>query len=79
MTTSQITSVTRYVVTKLNRDGERTLFDSAQGRYTYATREQAEARADGFRHDRHCANMKLEARAVSCWPVHFDPKEVWFD
>ena len=79
MATTQINSVTRYVVTKLNRNGERTLFDPQQGRYTYATREEAETRANAFLHDCHCDGMKLEVRACECWPVHFDPKEVWFD
>ena len=72
-------SVTRYVVTKLDRDGTRTLFDHAQDRYTYATREEAQERADAFRDDKHCGNMDLQVRPCECWPVHFDPKGIYFD
>lgn len=78
--TQAINGVTRYVVTKLDTSGtaHRTLFDAAQGRYTYATAEEAQERADAFKRDRHCKDMALEVRSCECWPVHFDPKERWF-
>jgi len=35
-------SVTRYVATYVNKKGERTLMQAMQGRYTYATPEEAQ-------------------------------------
>jgi hypothetical protein len=78
-------SVIRYVVTHVNKNGDRTLFDACQGRYTYKTQEEAQARADAFLANR--ANLasaipnpnSLAVRACACWPGHFDPKGVWFD
>ena len=34
--------VVLYVVTQVNKDGNRVLADAQQGRHTYATREEAE-------------------------------------
>jgi hypothetical protein len=74
-------SVIRYVVTKLDTSGTapRTLFDAAQGQHTYATAEEAQKRADAFKTDRHCKGMALEVRPCECYPIHFDPKDRWFD
>ena len=76
---------TRYVVTHLNRQGMRTLADPQQGRYTYQTPEQAQARLDAILTNDSKKTLDqtfgfpLEVRPVECWPVHFDPKGVYFD
>lgn len=64
-------SVRRYVVTKLDTSStaKRTLFDAAQGQYTYPTAAEAQKRADAFRSDRHCAEMDLQVRPVECMPM----------
>jgi len=79
-------SVTRYVVTHVNKDGMRTLAHAQQGRCTYATPEEAQAWIDAARANT-SNNLQsvyprpdtLEVRPCECWPVHFDPKGVWFD
>lgn len=77
-------SVTRYVVTHLNKDRERTLFDAAQGQYTFATYEQAQLRIHRLTENNDLSRYvpfpdSLQVRACECWPVHFDPKGIWFD
>lgn len=75
----------RFVLTHVNRSGVRTLLQAQQGRYTYATAEEAQALLDAIRPsyaarpetDFDAATM--EVRPVECWPVHHDPKRIWFD
>ncbi len=73
--------LTRFVITHINKDGARTLAEPMQGRFTYATREEAQTRLDrlapSFKavlsfHD-------LEVREVEVYPGHFDPKTCWFN
>ncbi len=74
--------VTRYIVTHL-RNGFRCFFDPRQGRYTYATPEEAQQRIDAFlaepsnTPDRwrsiNVNENTLEVCTVSCYPGHFDP------
>lgn len=82
-----MTSVSRYVATYINKDGMRTLMQSAQGRFTYATEAEAAEwiaavtannRPDTIRQvwgD----NPRFETRACPCYPGHFDPQNVWFE
>ena len=77
--------VVRYVVTHIGRNGLRTLATAAQGRYTHATREEAQADLDAMMANnsldrlRSLFGLPLEVRACDCWPVHFDPMGVYFD
>ena len=82
-------SVTRYVVTIKGRDGTRTLFDPAQGRWTFASVAEAQARIADFSgtesrnaideiyYPGACKTMAV--RECACWPGHFDPKGIYFD
>lgn len=79
------TDVIRFVITHVNREGMRTLTEGVQGRYTYATREEAQERLEAFRPS-YAAQPEIgvpaetmEVRPVACWPGHFDPKTCWFD
>lgn len=79
-------SVTRYVVTHVNKDGWRTLAHAQQGRCTYETPEAAQAWIDAARANTgnnlqsvYPSPDSLEVRPCECWPVHFDPKGIWFD
>lgn len=78
-------SVTRYVVTHMGRNGMRTLASPAQGRFTYATREEAESMLKAMLSNnsedtlRSVYGFPLEVRACECWPEHFDPKGIYFD
>lgn len=72
-------SVIRYVVTRLGKDGNREFFDPRQGRYTYETRAQAQARADAFlgepTNDPDLIRG-LRADPCLCWAGHFDPRRL---
>ena len=80
-------SVTRYVVTHVGTKGMRTLTLGMQGRFTYATPEEAEEMQNAILHG---ANNDIpgvygqqavgtfEVRPVPCYPGHFDPKTRWF-
>lgn len=78
-------TIIRYVITHIGRYGLRTLALPAQGRYTFAKREEAE---QGVR-DMMANNSRdtleslyglpLEVRECKCWPDHFDPVGVYFD
>jgi myo-inositol-hexaphosphate 3-phosphohydrolase len=80
-------SVTRYVGTYVNKDGERTLMTAAQGRNTYATEAEAQAWVDAVAANNSADNIRqtfgdnpqFEVRPVPCYPNHFDPQTVWFD
>jgi hypothetical protein len=76
--------VTRYVVTHLNKDRERTLFDPQQGQYTFDTYEGAQRRIYALTTNNDLSRFvpfpdSLQVRPCECWPVHFDPKGIWFD
>jgi len=55
------------------------LFDSSTGRFSYASKEEAEARAEAFRDSESARNYygdrlnTLEVREHWCYPNHFDP------
>lgn len=81
-------TVTRYVVTYLNRDGMRTLAHAQQGRHTYATGGEAQDWINAARANSPEAletvygadgAASLAVRPCECWPGHFDPIGVWFD
>jgi len=80
-------SVVRYVGTYVNGDGMRTLMTPAQGRHTYATREEAQAWVDAVTSNNSGStirdvwgdNPRFEVRPCPCWSGHFDPQNVWFD
>lgn len=81
--------VWRWVVTHIGRDGTRRMTDDLQGRYTRATKEEAEERArdivasnrDGVVVDVFGpqAEGTFEARKVHCYPGHFDPMSAFFE
>lgn len=83
MTTNQ--GVTRYVVTHAGNNGLRTLAHAAQGRFTFATREEAEkSLCDMMQNNSRDSleavfTLPLEVRPCECWPGHFDPKSIYFD
>lgn len=79
--------VIRYVVTHINKDGNRVMSHAHQGRNTYETAEQAQAWIEAARKNNSESTMQavygdkdtLEVRAAKCYPVHFDPKQCYFD
>lgn len=79
--------VIRFVVTHVNKDGDRVLAHAAQGRNTYATETEAQAWITAARANNHPDTLKgvypdpdsLAVRLCECWPVHFDPKGIYFD
>lgn len=79
-------SVTRYVVTIVDKTGTRTLAFAAQGRNTYATPELAQAWIEACKANNHPESLKrffaypesLEVRPVECYPGHFDPMTRYF-
>jgi hypothetical protein len=76
-----VTGVVRWVVTKRNENGSRTMaMPASQGRYTHGTREEAERELEIFRSswEEKLGYEGLEPRSVMCWPDHHDPKGVWF-
>ena len=81
-------SVTRYVITWVPDRGQgRTLLEPRQGRYTYETKEEAEALMSSFLNNpegltRVMSATELrtvEVRPCPCYPGHFDPQTCWFD
>lgn len=78
-------NVIRYVVTRLDSEGCRVMLGARQGRNTYATPEAAQAWIDAARKNNNATSIAFlnpdswEVRACKCWPVHFDPKEYYFD
>lgn len=83
----RIETVIRYVITHVSeKDPElRVLTLSAQGRYTYATREEAVRRMrdllkpDGLPHIMSVETLgTVEVRPVLCWAGHHDPVRTVF-
>jgi hypothetical protein len=81
-------SVTRFVITHIGTRGMRRLTDPKQGRYTYATREEAEGRMNAILSNvtndiagvfGEQAVGSFQVRPVSCYPKHFDPMTCYFD
>ncbi len=74
-------SVTRYVITRIDKDGNRTLADHRQGRYTYETEAEAQKMLDlwGASMQEKLGYIGLEVRSCPCYPGHFDPQTCWFD
>lgn len=78
--------VIRYVVTHVPKGDMRTLVDPCQGRFTYATREEAQERLDAIRDNNTPERLRsvglepdtFEVRPCSCWAGHFDPVGVFF-
>lgn len=82
------TSVTRYVITHVNRDGMRTLTRASLGRYTFGTPEEAQRVLDAFLANSEEVMVSVHGeqsrgtfavRPVPCYPDHFDPQTIWFD
>lgn len=80
--------VTRFVVTYVDqRTGLRTLASACQGRYTYATAEEAGAYMLAMLSNNgpeRIANIwgpdpRFEVRPCACYPGHFDPVGIYFD
>jgi hypothetical protein len=77
--------VIRYVATVPCKDGiGRTLMCAAQGRYTHATPEEAQAWIDGYLTNNSQSTLDefgrdVQVRSCRCYPGHFDPMGVYFD
>jgi hypothetical protein len=79
--------VTRFVCTYIGKDGLRTLIGPAQGRHTYATKEEAEAHLAAVLGNNSPDtlqqtwgdNPRFEVRPCQCWAEHFDPVSAYFD
>ena len=80
-----VKSVTRYVVTHIGSNGQRTLTPGQQGRHTFETAAQAQAWIDTAIKNHSTAQLglvfglPLEVRPCPCWPGHFAPQTCWFD
>ncbi len=80
-------TVTRYVVTYINRDGMREMLGAKQGRHTYATEREANDYLKTMKANNDLAMMErlygpigsLAVRPCECWPGHFDPVGIYFD
>lgn len=77
--------VIRFVITHLDKAGDRVLATAMQGRNTYATPEEAQAQLDAMMKNNSMDTLTsvyglpLEVRPCRCWPEHFDPKQLYFD
>lgn len=79
-------TVTRWVITHVDAQGQRTLADPAQGRYTYPDAHAARKVLDSLLQNTPVVDGKLagvlglplEVRPVECYAGHYDPKTVWF-
>ncbi len=77
--------VMRFVVTHLNKDGDRVLAHPQQGRYTHFTRELAETHIAEVLLNNHedvvnkHYGLPLKVRECKCYPGHFDPAEYYFE
>jgi hypothetical protein len=81
-------TVVRYVPTYVNQDGLRTLVLGAQGRWTWAAPEQAQAWLDAFlggvndpdtiAHI-YGPNPRFQVRPCQCHPGHHDPVGIYFN
>lgn len=77
----------RYVLSFINKDGCRVLVNPMQGRYTYATQEEARKRLGNLLSANTEDQLKnvfgpqsigtFKVSAVECWPGHNDPKSMW--
>lgn len=75
---------TRYVVSKIDKDGFRTMIGAVQGRNTYATPEEAQTHLDQLLSANTSERLEevwgkqvtgtFKVSAVECWPGHNDPK-----
>lgn len=82
-----VESVTRYVATYVQADGQRKLMFGSQGRNTFATPEEAQAWIDAVTANNSADNVRqvwgdeprFEVRPCPCWPGHFDPQTIYFD
>lgn len=83
-------TVTRYVVTYVDaRVGLRTLANAMQGRFTYATREEAQAVLDALLSANSAERVAeiwgkgsaetFEVRSCECYAGHFDPVGCYFE
>lgn len=78
------TTVTRFVVTHVDNNGQRTLALPRSGTNTHSTSEEAQAALNEIltnnSQDRLSAlfGMTLEVRPVECYPNNFDPVTRWF-
>ena len=77
----------RFVITKPALDmppNTRVLAQHAQGQYTYATEEEAVSRMREILQNNSLRTLEslgmtdLRVDPCECWPVHFDPKGVYF-
>lgn len=82
----------RYVVTHINRNGQRTLSSACQYWNTFGTAEEAQAWIEAAKHNNSASVLSsaydgnpdsVQVRAVECWDMRDgsvgDPKTIWFD
>lgn len=77
-------NVTRWVITRIDRNGDRILAEPRQGRYTYATEEEAQATLDAMRANSSADTLRsvfgdvsrMAVRPCPCYPGHFDPQKI---
>jgi hypothetical protein len=76
--------VIRYVISHINKDGMRVMTYTCQGRYTKATRKEAEQDLKDFltNNTKECFSGvygsqsigTFKVSAIECYPKHFDPQ-----
>lgn len=85
-----VESVTRYVITHLDKQGHRIMSAPArQGRYTHETAAEAQAVLKSMTDNSDPATLRqvhgsqargtYAVRPCECWPGHFDPQTYYFD
>lgn len=77
-------TVMRWAVTHINLDGLRVLTLGTEGRWTHATREDAQKQLEAFEPQLRAKVLDeradtLEVREIECWASHLDPCHSVFD
>lgn len=78
-------TVKRWVLTHLDKFGDRVVMSPVQGRYTYETREEAQVRLDNMLKNTSGDTLlqvfgkkpDFRVDCVSCWAGHFDPVGIY--
>ena len=83
MFTPDFPHVLRYVITHMGPQGQRRMTAHRQGRYTYATEEEAKIALQNFCKNNYDSTLiqvfgktalgTFEVRPCPCYPGHFDP------
>ena len=73
--------VYRWIISRVDKHGARVLAEPAQGRYTYASREDAARILAAWKRNTSDETMQsvfgdvsqMQVNCVRCYPGHFDP------